>query len=205
VQPHPRRSHHHRTRTGQSPHRHHSRHPDHSPGTHRILGPATDPAPTPELAMGIGLEHPVQQPISTQHADPRLTRTPPAAPRHERPTGTTRHQGRAITHAHTTTHLYFKAHNQIQLHTRSASVHPGLAWVPSAVAELSAPVAFACEPWPVAEAVAVPCCTRTTPLVATAMFCPGAFGFAEDEEAADDVSDDEDEPESEGLAVATHG
>jgi len=37
------------------------------------------------------------------------------------------------------------------------------------------------------------------------MFCPGAFGFAEDEEAADDVSDDEDEPESEGLAVATHG
>jgi len=51
----------------------------------------------------------------------------------------------------------------------------------------------------------VPCCTRTTPLVATAMFCPGAFGFAEDEEAADDVSDDEDKSELDGLAEATHG
>ena len=80
-----------------------------------------------------------------------------------------------------------------------------LAWTPDAVALLSAPVAFACEPWPDEEAVAVPCRTRNSPLVDTAMFCPGALGFADDEDAADDVPDEEDELGSAGLAHATHG
>ena len=99
-------------------------HPGHSPGTDRILGPATDPAPTPELAMGIGLEHPVQQPISptTRHSSPN----PDAS---SRPSTRKTHRNNPIPrsghHPRPHTHLYFKAHNQIQLHTRSASVHPG--------------------------------------------------------------------------------
>ena len=49
------------------------------------------------------------------------------------------------------------------------------------------------------EAVAVPFCTRTTPFIEMLMFCPGAFGFADDEPG------DEDELESDGFADAAHG
>jgi len=65
---------------------------------------------------------------------------------------------------------------------------------PATVALLPAPMAIALEPVPVAVEVAVPCCTRVAPLVDTLRFCPGAL-----------EPDDEEEPESDGLADATHG
>ena len=45
----------------------------------------------------------------------------------------------------------------------------------------------------------MPFCTRTTPFIEMLMFCPGAFGFADDEPG------DEDELESDGFADAAHG
>jgi len=57
--------------------RHHPPHPGHGPGTDRVLGPTPDPAPTAGLAMGNGVEHPVQQPVSPTPTDPRLTWTLP--------------------------------------------------------------------------------------------------------------------------------
>jgi len=84
--------------------RHHPPHSGHGPGTDRVLGPTPDPAPTAGLAMGNGVEHPVQQPVSpTPRSSPDLNA--PTAPRHERPSGTTRHPGRATTHARTAAHL----------------------------------------------------------------------------------------------------
>ena len=69
-----------------------------------------------------------------------------------------------------------------------------VAWAPS-------PLAFALSPMLPSgvEAVAVPFCTRTTPFIEMLMFCPGAFGFADDEPG------DEDELESDGFADAAHG
>ena len=91
-------------RTGQGPHRDHPPHPGHGPGTDRVLGPPPDPAPTAGLAMGNGVEHPVRQPVSPKSADHRLTRAPHRPLDTKDPAGTTRHRGRAITHAHTAPH-----------------------------------------------------------------------------------------------------
>ena len=61
---------------GQVPDRHHPPHAGHGARTDRILGPTPDPAPTARLAMGISLEHPVQQPVSPTSAAHRLTPRP---------------------------------------------------------------------------------------------------------------------------------
>ena len=63
VQSHPHRGHHHRARTGQSPHRHHPPHPGHCPRTDRVLGPTPDLAPATGLALGNSMEHLVPQPF----------------------------------------------------------------------------------------------------------------------------------------------
>ena len=81
--------------------------------------PPPDPAPTARLAMGNRVEHAVRQPVSPTSPDHRLTRAPHRPLDTKDPAGTTRHRGRAITHAHTTPHPDFKAHNRNQHHTDS--------------------------------------------------------------------------------------
>ena len=116
VQPHPRRCHPHRPGAGHSPHRHHPSHPDQRAGSHRLLRPPPDPAPTTHLALGTGVEHAVQQPVSPKPAHHHLTEQPQPPTRDEIPTGTTRHRDRAINRTHTSDHPGSKPHNQTQLH-----------------------------------------------------------------------------------------
>ena len=113
-------------RAGQGQNRDHPPHPGHGPGTDRVLGPPPDPAPTAELAMGNGVEHPVRQAVWPISPDHRLTAGTPPAPRYERPSGTTRHRGRAIAHAHTAPHPGSRPHNRNRLRTASRSVNRGL-------------------------------------------------------------------------------
>ena len=124
VQPHPRRRHHHRPRVGASQDRHHPPDPDHGAGTDRVLGATPDPAPTTGLAMGTGVEHPVQQSVSPTSPDHRLTQHShqPLDTKDPQEQPDTKVRSSPTPHGGTP---QFKAHNRNQRHTDSGSVDPG--------------------------------------------------------------------------------